>query len=270
MGSSIIHTTENTIAKAFGKQAVHFDNDDLSNQILVAWRKQIYNHVDRYLKPNSRILELNAGTGIDAVHFAKKNHVVHSTDLANEMIDQIKKKVDQNNLNNLTYEQCSYQNIDQIKFNNFDYVFSNFGGLNCCKDLESVTRLLPQLISPSAYITWVIMPPVSLWEFSRILKGKWSAFRRLKKNGTLAQLEGEHFKTYYYSLQQIKKAFGPRFKLIKSEGLGALSPPPASHIFIKNYPNIFKLLQKTDEQVRHSFPFNRWADHIIVTFQFLG
>ncbi len=257
-------------AEAFSKQAPHFDADESSNSILKEWRQQIYDHVDQYLKPGDRILELNAGTGIDALRFAKNNYAVHATDLSQGMIVEIEKKVIQHKLKQFTFEQCSFHKIDKINSAKFDYVFSNFGGLNCCSDLTSVTKLLPGLINPNSYVTWVIMPPICLWELLWVFKGKKAAFRRLKRNGTVAHLEGEYFKTYYHSLQNIKKSFGPKFKLIKTEGLGALSPPPASDSFAVKHKTINRWLNYLDKKARNSFPFNQWADHIIVTFKYIG
>ena len=60
-----------SVQRAFSKQADHYDTDDSSNQILAAWRKKVYAHLNLFLKPSTRILELNAGTGIDALHLVQ-------------------------------------------------------------------------------------------------------------------------------------------------------------------------------------------------------
>ncbi|MEQ8362512.1 MAG: class I SAM-dependent methyltransferase [Cyclobacteriaceae bacterium] len=266
--SSIIVDEQTPAAKAFSKQAIHFDVDDLSNPILTAWRKQIYNHVDHFLKPSSRILELNAGTGIDAARFAKSGHIVHATELSTGMIKVIERKMSRDNLKNLSFEQRSYENIGQIDQSNFDFVFSNFGGLNCCSNLELVTTQLPQLIKPNAFVTWVIMPPISLWELIWVFRGKKTAFRRLKKGGTMAHLEGEYFRTYYHSLKKVKSAFGPRFKLIKIESLGLLTPPPDRGYLALKYPILYHFAETIDSLIRKIYPFNRIGDHLIMTFQF--
>lgn len=84
----------------------------------------------------------------------------------------------------------------------------------------------------------------------------------------MAHLEGEYFLTYYHSLTQIKEAFGEEFKFIKAEGVCALCPPPASIDFSMKHPYFHQFLKTVDAAMRFSFPFNRWADHIIVTFQY--
>ena len=73
------------VNRAFSKQAVHYDQDDAINPILLAWRRQVYDHVEQFLRPHSHLLELNAGTGIDALHFLGQGHRVHCTDLSDGM-----------------------------------------------------------------------------------------------------------------------------------------------------------------------------------------
>ena len=260
------------INRAFSKQSVHYDEDDQSNVILQQMRQQVYDHVAEFIKPKSNILELNAGTGIDALHFVSEGHTVHAIDIAEGMITQIKRKIEHHNLqSSLSCEQLSYAELNRISKNNFDYVFSNFGGLNCIEELSVVTQQLKPLLKKGAFVTWVIMPSFSTWEFLSVLRVSPStAFRRLNKNGTTAHLEGEYFQTYYHSLSKIKAAFGSSFDFIKSEGLGALTPPPHRGDFPKKHPTIYKNLKTLDGIARKHFPFNRWADHIIVTFRFNG
>jgi ubiquinone/menaquinone biosynthesis C-methylase UbiE len=256
------------VNRAFSKQSIHYDRDDFQNIIINEWREQVYHHVNQFLKPDDYLLELNAGTGIDALHFASSGIRTHATDLSDGMIREIENKIrSYSGSQLLTCQQLSYDQLDKLSGRKFDYVFSNFGGLNCIQDLTKVTRHLPNVLTNGAYVTWVIMPKVYLWELAGIFKGNKNAFRRLKRNGVIAHLEGEHFPTFYHSLSEIKKAFGTSFKFIQSEGLGSISPPPHRDDFAKNKPSLYSALRNLDQSVRHIPPFNRWADHIIVTFQ---
>jgi hypothetical protein len=96
-----------------------------------------------------------------------------------------------------------------------------------------------------------------------------AAFRRFKPGGVMAHLEGEYFKTHYHNLNTIKKSFPPSFKFVKSEGLAALIPQPHRSEFPMKYPRMYKWLLSIDQKAKDYFPFNRCADHIIVTFQYL-
>lgn len=259
-----------SVNRAFSKQSVNYDHDDQQNMVLQDMRLQVYRHVAAFMKPQSSMLELNSGTGIDALYFAQQGHSVYATDLSDGMIEQISLKIQHHQLRGrLTCHQLSYTELNNLNEKKFDYVFSNFGGLNCIDDLARVTKHLPALLTPGGYVTWVIMPHVCLWELLSFFTGNGKqAFRRLNKNGVVAHLEGEYFKTYYFSLAQIKAAFGTKFKFVKSEGLCALSPPPSRGDFPAKYPRLYPALRKLDHSVRHHYPFNRWSDHIIVTFQF--
>jgi ubiquinone/menaquinone biosynthesis C-methylase UbiE len=257
---------------AFSKQSVLYDQLDKDNIILQDLRAQVYEHVQKFLKPGGKILELNAGTGIDALHFALQGHFVHATDLSDGMISQINKKIEGHQLQRkFSSQRLSYENLELLTENNFDFVFSNFGGLNCVDDLTRVTRSLPPVLKKDAIITWVIMPKVCPTEWLCAISGNFKfAFRRSIKNGVIAHLEGQYFKTYYHSLSKIKKAFGPRFELVQTESLALLSPQPHSGLFAKRFPRTYRFSRTVDNLLRRAYPFNRWGDHIIVTFRFKG
>ena len=63
---------ETETARAFSKQAEIFDAYDAGNTINQYKRQRVREHVLRYMDAEGSILELNAGTGIDAAYFAGK------------------------------------------------------------------------------------------------------------------------------------------------------------------------------------------------------
>jgi len=58
---------EKAVEKAFSKQSAIFDEIYSSNIIIQYKRQRVRDHLEQFLKPYSKILELNAGTGEDAV-----------------------------------------------------------------------------------------------------------------------------------------------------------------------------------------------------------
>lgn len=264
--SFMLRDNPDAVNRAFSKQAPHFDEDDVQNMILQDLRAQIYRHVDAFLGPASRILELNAGTGIDAVRFVKAGHFVHATDLSDGMIAALEKKKTLPGMDRLTVQQLAFEDIDQVRGRDYDLVFSNFGGLNCAKDLAVIGGKLQPLLKPGGFVTWIIMPVVSPWEVATVLRGNRNAFRRWHQGGTTAQLEGEKFPAWYHTVASIKRSLA-NFRIVRSEGLASLSPPPYKTQFACQYPRVYKVLRRLDVALGTSFPFNRWADHVIVTLQ---
>jgi ubiquinone/menaquinone biosynthesis C-methylase UbiE len=259
------------IDAAFSRQSANYDAYEEKHAILQWMRDQVRNQVLSFLQPHNKILELNAGTGLDAVFFARRGYKVHATDLAEGMIFQLKNKVNLLELHDkITIQQCSYTELEKIANGPFDHIFSNFGGLNCLADLTMVTEKMSALLKPSGFVTVVMMPPICPWELALIFRGHFkTAVRRLRRQGVLAHLEGIHFMTHYFTPLQVLKAFGKNFKKAKLQGLAAVSPPPYMENFPKRHPKLYKFLTLADARISHLPPFNSWADHFILTVQYL-
>src|SRR4051812_13848893 len=98
MQSPAYNIHEQQTAEAFNKQSSVFDLIYSPNIIIQYKRERVRENVEKFLKPSSSILELNAGTGEDATYFAAKEHTVHATDIAEEMQNVLKQKAKQYNL----------------------------------------------------------------------------------------------------------------------------------------------------------------------------
>ena len=258
------------VKEAFNCQSEFFDQYEEQNEILKRMRSVVRMHLLRHLNNGNRILELNAGTGLDAVFLAQKGFCVHAIDLSEGMLKKLETKINLYRLSEkLSFELLSFTELDKLREQTFNHIFSNFGGLNCAENLNEVTKHFNRILKPGGKITLVIMPPVSLWEIALVLKGKFkSAFRRLHKNGTMANIEGIKFKTYYYNLGKLKQALGHNFKLVEVQGLASISPPPYADKFPKHHPKLYKLFCRIDDSISHLYPFTRCADHYIATFKF--
>lgn len=260
------------VNKAFSRQSLIYDDYDKSNPTLIWMRQQVYKHVLKYLRPNDKILELNSGTGIDAEFFAKQGYKIHCTDLSDGMIEQMKKKFSSEEFSDkITIQQCSFTELDQIGNQKFDFIFSNFGGLNCISDLSQVTKFFQQLLNKGGRVCLVILPPVCPWEIIQLFRGNFDvAFRRFRKEGSLANVEGIKFLTYYFSAGYVMKSLGKNFKMLKLESLALFTPIPQMDKIQKKFPRLIRFLNKIDEKICSLFPFNRIGDHIIITAEFNG
>jgi len=256
-----------TIAQAFSRTAEKYDAfaDDHPNQARM--RNKVYAHIQRFIPSGSRILELNCGTGTDAVELAQHGYKVHATDIAPGMLERLQDKVLQNNLGNLiSFQKCSFTELHQVQGAPFDAVFSNLGGLNCIPDLSPVIKQLPKVLRPNGFITWVLMPPVCLWEMAEIFRGHpCLAFRRFARNGTNAHLEGLYFTVYYFTPQKVLEWFGNEYDCLAIDGLSVITPTAESKNFAKRYTSLYRILSWLDDRLASHFPWRGWGDFFIIT-----
>lgn len=261
----------NPVAEAFSRKARLYDEFGRDHPNLDYIRDKVYRHLLDYHPPGRRLLEINAGTGADAVYLAKQGYYVHATDIAPGMVETIRRKVEAQGLHEwITVQQCSFTDLEKITGGPYDGIFSNLGGLNCTRDLGDITRKLPVVLKPGAYITWVIMPRICLWELSAALRGDLrTAIRRFRPGGTIANVEGVLFPAYYYFPGDVRRAFGKDFKPIRLQGLSVFTPPVDHKGFATKWPRIYGWLRELEHHLADRPPFNRLGDFYILTMRYL-
>ncbi|MBL7732400.1 MAG: class I SAM-dependent methyltransferase [Chitinophagaceae bacterium] len=262
---------EQKAAGAFDKQAPIFDELYGPDTIIRYKRKRVREHTEFFLQPASRILELNAGTGEDALYFAGKGHQVHATDISAAMLAQLETKVKAAGLNgHITHEQCSFTELETLQHPGpYDHIFSNFAGLNCTGRLEKVLDSFQHLLKPGGHVTMVILPRFCLWEFLLLLKGKFkTAFRRFAgRKGARAHIEGQYFRCWYYNPSFIRKRMKTTFEVCRLEGLCTIVPPSYMENFAEKRPRLYKWLQKKEDKWKAGWPWRVVGDYYIITLR---
>ncbi len=258
------------VAEAFSRKADAYDAFGPDDVNIARMRRKVREHVLRFLRPTDRLLEINAGTGLDAVFFANLGHPVHAIDISPGMLDHLAAKITRDQLQGrLTYQAISFTELDRVERGPFDYLLSNFGGLNCIEDLSLVRRYLPRVLLPGDCLTWVVMPPICPWEVATLLRGRFKlATRRWGRHGTLANVEGVRFKTYYFTPRHVLRVFGADFRLLRLEGLSVFAPPADRLNFPKRFPRLYRWLTHLDDRLAARPPFNQCGDFFILTAQY--
>jgi ubiquinone/menaquinone biosynthesis C-methylase UbiE len=265
------HINELKASEAFTKQSKFFDQLYNENAIIQYKRERVREHILKYAKHGNSMLELNCGTGEDAIFFAQKGFTVHATDISIGMLDVVKKKIGSNSYESkISVEQCSFTELEFLKLKKpFDYVYSNFGGLNCTGELEKVLNSLDRLVTSGGVITLVIISKFCLWETLLLFKGKFrTAFRRfLSAKGRKAHVEGSSFRCWYYSPSFIKKHLKARFEFLDLEGLCTIVPPSYIQNFAEKYPGTFRFLTGKENKLKSKWPWNLAGDYFIISFR---
>ena len=271
MGSLSEHINQLHASEAFSKQAPVFDQLYGSNSIIAYKRQRVREHILKYAQPGESMLELNCGTGEDALFFAQNGFTIHATDISEEMLSMLNQKVKASGLEEMiSTESCSFSEL--VTLNNqgpFDVVYSNFGGLNCTSELDKVLFQVKPLIKPGGTITLVIISKFCLWETLLIFKGKFkTAFRRFfSKRGRKAHIEGHYFKCWYYNPSFIQNILKKDFHLLNVEGLCTIVPPSYIENFAEKYPKAFSFLRRKEDQLKSKWPWKYLGDYFIISFK---
>jgi len=271
MNIPINHKNEQQVALAFTGQSAIFDELYANNGIVGYKRKRVRQFLLKYLIPGSRILELNAGTGDDAIYLANHGHSVHATDISTGMQAKLREKVAIHGMETLvTQELCSFTSLENLSSQGtYDCIFSNFAGLNCTGDLNKVLASFDSLLKPGGTVVLVVLPRFCLWETLFILKGKFkTATRRFfSSGGRKARIDDAYFTCWYYSPGFIRRGLEKKFEYKELEGLCTMVPPSYIENFPGKFPRLYNWLCKMENRFKSSWPWKYIGDYYIISLQ---
>jgi len=229
-------------------------------------RQAVWRRLELRFRPGQRVIELNCGTGEDAVFLGQRGVRVLATDASTAMIEKASAKVrgaglaDAVELRRLPVEQLCELNTAP-----FEGALSNFGGLNCVDDLRSVARALADRLRPGAMAVICLMGPVVPWEWAWFLAhaevGK--AFRRLRPGG----VDWRGVRVRYPGIFAMREAFHPSFRIQRAAALGALLPPPYAGGWAERHPAILSWLNGWERRLETVPPLPWLADHYVLELE---
>lgn len=264
-------TNEINAAAAFTAQSAEFDDLYCNDRIIRYKRSRVREHVLRFIPNGCSILELNSGTGEDAIFFANHGHRVHATDISAGMQQRVAEKIRSLKYpGEISLEQCSFTALEDLKERGpYDLIFSNFAGLNCTGELEKVLHSLKPLLKPGGLVTLVLLPDFCLWEFLLLFKGKFATATRrfFSRNGRNAKVNGLPFKCWYYSPSFVIRHMQERYAVLSIEGLCTIVPPSYMDGFAEKYPRFFHWLKNKEEKWKSLWPWRSIGDYYIISLR---
>ena len=211
-----------------------------------------------------RILEINCGTGEDALWLASLGHTVIATDQSAHMIREAREKTSPDA--NPIFMTCSFDELATIlRHERFDLVFSNFAGLNCISpaQLTVLNRDLQQLLADDGHVAAVIFGKYCWWETCYYLlkaDGR-NAFRRWTRKPVMAKLTASVSQpVFYYSIRRFMKSM-KQFLLIEKRPVGLFVPPSYMEYSMRRHKRVFGLLVRLERLVQHVSFCSALADH---------
>ena len=226
-------------------------------------RCRVWRRLDVCFAPGQRVLELNCGTGEDALHLGSRGVEVVATDLSAEMIRVARGKVVRAGLQGrVRAEQLAVESLHELDAAAFDGVLSNFGGLNCVANLPAVAEALAARLRPGATALLCLMGPLVPWEWVWFLaRGEpRKAFRRLTRGG----VRWRHLEIHYPTIAATRRNFSPQFRMTRASAIGALLPPPYTEPWAAKHAGLLRGLNRLERRLE-SFPPLPWlADHYLL------
>lgn len=270
---------------AFDSAAHSYDTDFTESEVGKLQRRLVYDFLHHKVINGDqlKVLELNCGTGADAIWMAENGADVLATDLSGEMvaIGQQKWQVKQAETASKTaveasgtvqFKQMDLRSVLDID-EQFDLVFSNFGGLNCISptELQNFFQHIPKLIRSEGQFVGVIMPRSCVWE-SLYYMSKFrfkEAFRRSRRGPVAAPLGNNTFQdTWYYSPRQIRNIISSPNSKIEVRPIGFFLPPSYLDPFFLKRPKWLQRLDKWEQSIRLKSSLASRADHFLIAVTF--
>jgi len=251
-------------ACAFDELANTYDATFTDTAIGRTLRDIVWARLGATFRPSQRVLELGCGTGEDAVWLASMGARVVATDPSPVMIEVARRKAENRScagtieFHCLAMEDIAAGLEDEV----YDGVLSNFGAVNCARDLPALVRQVAAKLAPGAPLIWVIMGRYAPWEWMwYALRGQWSkALRRLRPEG----VEWRGLNISYPSPGSMTALLEPYFAVKRVAPLGVVLPPSYAAGWLGRWPGVMSLLTRLERRAQHSRALAWCSDHYII------
>ena len=213
----------------------------------------VWDVLQKTFQPGDRVLELNCGTGEDALFLSTLGVSVVACDASERMINVATRRMQSvPNRAQIEFEACPTEHIaDLYDRGPFDGLLSNFSGLNCVPDLSETAQQLARLIRPGGSLVLVLSSRFCLWEsLWYFAQGKpVRAMRRWKGKAT-ASLGNISLEVRYPTLRDIERMFRPFFALRARKGVGVTVPPSYVEALARKHPRTLRSCKPSIERSR--------------------
>jgi SAM-dependent methyltransferase len=256
-------------ATPFDAMAGDYDSAFTQSPVGQCLRAAVWRRIDAAFGPGDRVLELNCGTGEDALHLARRGVSVLATDSSQQMLAATRAKIDQAGLEHaVAVASLDIANLALGRARlpgRFDGVLSNFGGLNCVDELSGVAQALAAVVRPGGRALLCVMGPAVPWEWGwYLVHGQPAkAFRRLRAGGA----EWRGLRVLYPTPGKVRRAFAPHFEQRRLSALGALVPPTYAAGWTARHPRLLAALNRWERRLEAIPPLPWLAYHFLIEFE---
>jgi SAM-dependent methyltransferase len=255
---------------AFDRIAEDYDQKFTDTLIGRAQRDAVWTVLSRTCKKDDRVLELNCGTGEDALFLAGNGISVLACDASRRMIAKAQQRLQHHPHRALvSFCELPTERVGELDPEiRFDAAFSNFSGLNCIADHAAVASSLASLTGQNGKLILCFSTRFCLIEtLYFIARGQLSKALRRCQGQTEAELNGARFTVYYPTIRQIRRAFAPAFRLYSCVGIGVAVPPSYLEGWARQHPALFRILRRAERLLARLPILRSTGDHVLLCFE---
>jgi ubiquinone/menaquinone biosynthesis C-methylase UbiE len=251
-------------ATPFDELAADYDATFTQTALGSVLRGLVWERFDALFRPGQRVLELGCGTGEDAVRLAHAGIEVVATDPAELMLDIARAKARAAGCAKRIDFRCLAMETlpEQFAGQQFAGIVSNFGAINCTRDLGTLTRNVADLCEPGATLLWVVMGKHVPWEWAwYAARGdRTKALRRLQRSG----VQWRGLRISYPTPRGLSAILRPFFSVTRLAPLGCVLPPSYAGAWLERSPRTLRVLSKLERLAQHSRTLAAFADHYVI------
>lgn len=165
-------------------------------------RERLWERLDALFPAGSRVLDVTAGTGLDACHLVQRGVHVTACDVSPGMLARLSVKAP-----SVPVFAADLQDLDRVDLGGpFDGLISTFAGLNAAPDLAGFARAAARLVRPGGVLFLHVLNP-------------------LRKGRTLTvRIAGVEVPHRLWSPRELARMFAPGFSGARVAGQGILRP----------------------------------------------
>ncbi len=260
----------NTASAAFDDLAESYDDSFTHLPVGRAQRRAVWDTLQSVFRSGNRILELNCGTGEDALFLSRQGVSVVACDASPRMIEVARRRIaSENHPSPVEYHVLRTEDLSRLQSTlPFDGVLSNFSGLNCVEDLRAVALGLAPLTKPGAPVCICLSSRFCLWEFFWFIlhADVRSAFRRIW-GASIARVGGHSVQIWYPTIRAMRRCFSPWFRLRSIRAVGLSIPPSYVRSPAITRPSVIARMEKLDRRCGQWPIFRAVGDHVLLQFE---
>lgn len=266
--SAAITDSVNHVAQAFDEMASTYDREFTFTQTGKMQRDRVHDYLLKEVPPSiyKNVLEINCGTGYDALWMADQGYQVLATDASAQMIAICRQKKPSES--KVEFMQLPFQELQKMESGKFDFIFSNFGGLNCARpdELKKMAGEFHRILRPGGKLIAVIMGRKCIIETGYFVFKNDSRQRKRRKSfhPVKANVANATIDIWYYSPKEFAQFMMPFFEFPVHRPVGLFLPPSYLDKSFNKIPGLLPLLNQLEKLSNIHPGWSDYADHYLI------